>query len=242
MPYCPKCDMEFIDGITVCSDCGGPLEESKEAALAKKRQEQEKALALKQAEYEEQQKEYEAWQAAIAETQEGPAAGQEPPKSTHRPEPSHVYVKKSQKYDDLKSSASAFFFVGGALLVFSLLCWIGILKLPVGVPALCIITAMALAALAVAAKTVKSAKEVQGQISAEEDGIRQAIGWFLGNYTAARLDAQLREEYQEPLSPEEFSLKRYGLIQDILITNHDFTDLSYVELLAEEIYPQLYKD
>ena len=57
MPYCPKCDMEFIDGITVCSDCGGPLEESKEAALAKKRQEQEKALALKQAEYEEQQKE-----------------------------------------------------------------------------------------------------------------------------------------------------------------------------------------
>lgn len=101
---------------------------------------------------------------------------------------------------------------------------------------------MALAALAVAAKTVKSAKEVQGQISAEEDGIRQAIGWFLGNYTAARLDAQLREEYQEPLSPEEFSLKRYGLIQDILITNHDFTDPSYVELLAEEIYPQLYKD
>ena len=25
MPYCPKCDMEFVDGMTVCTDCGGPL-------------------------------------------------------------------------------------------------------------------------------------------------------------------------------------------------------------------------
>ena len=32
MPYCPKCDMEFVEGITKCSDCGGPLFESKEAA------------------------------------------------------------------------------------------------------------------------------------------------------------------------------------------------------------------
>lgn len=31
MPYCPKCDMEFIDGITTCTDCGGPLAESEEA-------------------------------------------------------------------------------------------------------------------------------------------------------------------------------------------------------------------
>ena len=32
MPYCPKCDMEFVEGIEKCSDCGGPLFESKEAA------------------------------------------------------------------------------------------------------------------------------------------------------------------------------------------------------------------
>lgn len=31
MPYCPKCDMEFIDGITTCTDCGGRLVESEEA-------------------------------------------------------------------------------------------------------------------------------------------------------------------------------------------------------------------
>ena len=39
--YCPKCDMEFVDGITVCTDCGGPLVESQEAARAMKEKEQE---------------------------------------------------------------------------------------------------------------------------------------------------------------------------------------------------------
>ena len=38
MPYCPKCDMEFVDGITTCSDCGGPLVASKEEADRLKRE------------------------------------------------------------------------------------------------------------------------------------------------------------------------------------------------------------
>ena len=38
MPYCPKCDMEFVDGITTCSDCGGDLVESQEAYEAEMRE------------------------------------------------------------------------------------------------------------------------------------------------------------------------------------------------------------
>ena len=45
MPYCPKCDMEFIEGITVCSDCGGPLYESEEAYKAIEKEETAKRLA-----------------------------------------------------------------------------------------------------------------------------------------------------------------------------------------------------
>ena len=38
MPYCPRCDMEFVEGVTVCSDCGGPLLASEEEAKAMKAQ------------------------------------------------------------------------------------------------------------------------------------------------------------------------------------------------------------
>ena len=60
MPYCPKCDMEFVDGITVCTDCGGPLAESKEAAKALKKKEQEEAMIQKQQEMALLQKQIEA--------------------------------------------------------------------------------------------------------------------------------------------------------------------------------------
>ena len=57
MPYCPKCDMEFIEGVTTCTDCGGPLFESKEAA------EQMKDQYLKMRE-EQMKKQYEQMMAA----------------------------------------------------------------------------------------------------------------------------------------------------------------------------------
>lgn len=49
MPYCPKCDMEFIDGITTCSDCGGPLVESEEAYKKELQQKMERAYRQQEA-------------------------------------------------------------------------------------------------------------------------------------------------------------------------------------------------
>lgn len=53
MPYCPKCDMEFVEGVTVCTDCGGPLVESREAAQAQKAAEKEKLEQEMRLRYEE---------------------------------------------------------------------------------------------------------------------------------------------------------------------------------------------
>lgn len=265
MPYCPKCDMEFIEGMTTCTDCGGTLVASKEVADAMKQKEKEEALARHRAEYEALQAALmdEAGETAgaddmfeLSEDEElSPAAphGDTPglrealrqQNSEKRPERVHVYVKKSQQYDDLKSSATAFLLVGGALLIFSLLCWAGIVPLPMagisGIISRSVMTLLGLAALAVAWHSSSSAKKVSGEIAAEEEVTRQLTDWFTACYTGGHLDTQILGEFGE-LSPEELSLKRFELIQDLIITNHDITDQAYVDALAEDIYGKLYED
>lgn len=237
MPYCPNCDMEFVDGITVCSDCGGSLAPSKEAADAMKQKAQEEEAARRQAEYE-------ALQSETDGQLDGRSEGNEP-FSLRKTPSGQLYVKKSQKYEDLKSSASAFFLVGGLLFAASVLCWANILSLPFGgssrLITQAVMTAMGIGALAVAFVSNRSAKEVQGQIAAEEDRTAGLIRWFLENHTGEELDLQLFREVGE-MGPEERSLKRFELIQDILITSQDLTDQAFVDLLTEEIYGKLFED
>lgn len=246
MPYCPKCDMEFVDGITTCSDCGGYLVESKEVAQAMKKKEQQEAMAR-------QQEEYEAMQAALAADASGdaeiPETGSNPAEQMRHAAESYagrqLYVKKAQKYDDLKSSASAFLLVGGGLLVLSVLCWTGIIRLPMAGPSLLIsqsvMTLLGIGSLIVAAASAKSAKAISGQIDEEEATTRQLIEWFTENYTGSQLDSQILAESGE-LLPEELSLKRFSLIQDILVTTYDIADQGYVDLIAEDIYGKMYQD
>ena len=231
MPYCPKCDMEFVDGITTCTDCGSPLLESKEAAMAIKREAEEKARARLQAERE----------AIAAEYQARSADGEECP----APVRTQVYVKKAQQYDDLKSSASAFLLVGGGLTVFAFLSWVNLIPFPLagtsGIITKTVLTLMGLLTLYIAYTSNKSAREVKEQVGAEEQVTGELIDWFTAAYTGDGLDEQIRRESGE-LSPEELSLKRFELIQDLIITNHDIADQSYVDALSEEIYTKLYED
>lgn len=241
MPYCPKCDMEFVDGITTCTDCGGALVESKEVADAMRKQEQMEEAARRLAEYEELTG----------------GGGDDSPFSPEDSLPEEmetairarvrprIYVKKAQQYEDLKSSASAFLLVGGILLVFSILCWAKVIHLPLSgisrVISQTVMTILGIVSLVVAACSLKSAGAVKGQIAEEEEATRQLIHWFTDSYTGEQLDEQIQAESGE-LAPEELSLKRFELIQDILITTHDISDQAYVDSIAEDIYGKMYQD
>ncbi len=241
--YCPKCDMEFIDGITVCTDCGGPLAESKEAAEAVRKKEQEEARLKKEQEMAlyKQQMEAESSDEAEGLAQEEKASAA--PVSSGRPQPARVYVDKAEKYDDLKSSASAFLIVGGVLVVFSLLCWTGIVRLPMqGVSKLIFQGALLLMgcfSLGVFLNTSKSARRLAPEIDAEKHQTEELIQWFLDTYTGDSIDREISDF--EELSEEEKSLKRFQIIQDYLITGKDLPDPSYVDALSEEIYAKLYE-
>lgn len=251
MPYCPKCDMEFIDGITTCSDCGGELVESKEAAMELKKQEEEARQEQMMEEMARMAKMAQDGQNSSGEggwTRDGEDyADADDEVKANVPEspiaPARIYVNKEQKYEDLKSSASAFLIVGVILLAAAVVCWSGIISLPLNdvskIIVQSVITIMGILSIFVAGSSSKSAKTLAPQIEDENKATQELIQWFQDSYTGEQIDNAI--EGAEDLTPEELSLKRFQLIQDYLITSHDLPDQAYVDALSEEIYGKLYE-
>lgn len=236
MPYCPRCDMEFIDGITVCSDCGEPLAASIEAAGEALREQQE----LARQEFELTQHELLQQSAEDFLYWDGDSDEEE----TSINAPSEVYVNKAQKHKDLTSSASALYLTGAVMLAISAAFWFGILILPdfsaFQITAFTsILTVLGILALAAAVHSTISAKALKPQIEDEIQNTQKLIQWFLHTYTGEDIDNAVHDASE--LKPEELSLRRFSIIQDYLITNHDLPDHAYVDMLTEELYTKLYE-
>lgn len=234
MPYCPKCDMEFIAGITICSDCKGPLAESRAAAKLL----QQKTQAAKAA----------GITGTNAETDgtDGNPFPDHPEEAALKVTPVKIYIKKAEQYEDLRSSFSAFLLVGGLLLAVAALSFFNIINLPFAASSKIIyeliMLSLGLGALSIAFHSMNSARRIKSQVPAEELVTARLIEWFISHHSAETIDDQLiREGSFTDLSPEEQSLKRFELIQDIFLTAHDISDQSYADLLAEEIYEKLYE-
>ena len=232
MPYCPKCDMEFVEGVKKCTDCGGPLFESKEAADAFMEQAAKKQQDAMKAQYEKLMA-----AAAKAEAEQNTA----PRKNA----PAKAYVNKEQRYEDMSSSATAFFIIGGALAVASVLILAGVINLPMyGIMKYIfqgMMIVMAIGSLAIAFSSRKSANVLKTEAVDEEKETEEIVEWFVNTYSGKVLDKQILAE-EKDLSEEEMSLRRFDLIQDYLITGRDLPDQSYVDALCDMIYNRLYEE
>ncbi len=225
MKYCPDCDMEFIDSVQTCTDCGKVLVDKDkylEGKAAREQQAQQELLEKRQQMMEQMEK------LAEEEKDERPA----------RPEPT-VYVTRAERYEDLKSSASAFWIVGGALTILAIAGWAGMV--PVNIMMKFMFTVLAAGSLFIAWKTTNDAKTVKGQIKEESEVTAQLIDWFLNSYSAENIDETVRRENGD-LQNEVLVLKRFNFIQDTFITHYDLADQGYVDALAEDVYSRLYEE
>ncbi|MCI8454250.1 MAG: DUF3995 domain-containing protein [Lachnospiraceae bacterium] len=226
--------MEFVDGMTVCTDCGGPLVESKEvsdalmAEEAKKRQDElrhryEELLAAEEAQV----------QAAAPQMQEKRASA-----------PARAYVDKKQRSEDVASSATAFFLVGGILVAAAILCTAGVIPLPMQgssrLLACAILAVMGLWCLYIGVTSRKTAALLKSEAAEEQKETEEILTWFERTYSPDDLDQQLLME-DPGLTGEELDLKRFELIQDYLVTARDLPDQSYTDALCDMIYARLYE-
>ncbi|MBQ7535204.1 MAG: hypothetical protein IJT43_06245, partial [Stomatobaculum sp.] len=238
MKYCPDCDMEFIDSVQTCTDCGKILVDKDKYFEGKAVREAEEAKA-------EEDRRREMLESMTDEEKEAMKESLDEAEQESRgrrrgalPEPT-VYVTRAERYEDLKSSASAFWIVGGALVILALAGWAGVL--PVNIILKLMFTALAGVSLFIAWKTTQDAKTVKGQIHEENEVTEQLINWFLENYTPEQVDEIVRREHGD-VQDEVLALKRIALIQDIYVTQYDLADQGYVDALAEEVYDRLFED
>ena len=238
MKYCPDCDREFIDSVQTCTDCGKILVDKEKYFEGKAVREAEEAKA-------EEERRRQLLESMSDEEKEAVKEAMEEAEQESRgrrrgaiPEPT-VYVTRAERYEDLKSSASAFWIVGAALIILAVASWGGLL--PVNIILKLMFTILAAGSIFIALKTGQDAKTVKGQIQEENEVTEQLIKWFLENYTPEQIDEIIRRENGD-LQDEVLALKRIALIQDIYVTQYDLADQGYVDALAEEVYGQLFED
>ena len=238
MKYCPDCDMEFIDSVHTCTDCGKILVDKEKYFEGKAIREAEEARA-------EEERQRQLLEAMSDEEKEAVKEAMEEAEQESRgrrrgaiPEPT-VYVTRAERYEDLKSSASAFWIVGAALIILAVASWGGLL--PVNIILKLMFTILAAGSIFIALKTGQDAKTVKGQIQEENEVTEQLIKWFLENYTPEQIDEIVRRENGD-VQDEVLALKRIALIQDIYVTQYDLADQGYVDALAEEVYGQLFEE
>ena len=218
--------MEFVDGITTCSDCGGPLVPSKEEWLKEKAIRDEEEKKKKEAELQEE--------IAALEAEGENAEGTAKPALKR----ASVYEPTRQRVADVKSSRNAFALIGGIALAAGILCFAGVIPLPMaGMSRFffeTVVSLLGIAMLLYALKSQNSLKALIAKADEEEKQTTEILDWFRKTYTADAIDEKLLAE--EPnLEGGELDLRRNQLISDLLVTNRDLPDQNYADYLTEQI-------
>ena len=232
MPWCPKCETEYREGILVCADCGSALvEDLSESSGAMEEMENISSLdpleILKNmtpeeatAFIEESKKEaYERRQ----KVEEGPG----------------VYVESSKKAQDMKSGAYSLLLVGGVGLVVVLLVLFNIIPLHMNIFSkylvLGVMGTMFVLFLVMGLLSIKSYKKFEIKATEEDQLTDKLSVWCKENLTSEIIDSELEEE-EEELKYFRRTEKMKEMISDKFMN----LDAAFLDSFVDDLYQNIF--
>ena len=228
MPWCPKCETEYREGITVCADCGSQLvedltlegkEEEKHQTMEEMMQnmnEEEVKLFL-----EESKKEAMERRKRLA---EGPG----------------VYVESSKKAQDFKSGGVSLLFVGGVGIILIILVLLGVIPLHMNIFSkylvLGVMGTLFILFVVMGFLSVKSYRKFEIKASEEDNLTKNLTSWCKENLTKELIDSDLEEAADELLY-----FVRTEKMKEIVSEKFMNLDAAFLDSFIDDIYPEIFE-
>ena len=226
MPWCPKCETEYREGILVCADCGSALVETLSAPKKNSYPETQEEIIQNMSEekarifLEETKKEAMERRKRLA---EGPG----------------VYIESSKKAQDFKSGGLSLLFVGIIGLVFIILIVLGIIPIHMNIFSkyliLGVMGTLFILFIVMGFLSVKSYKKFEIKAS-EEDNLTQKLNtWCRENLSKELIDADFEETEEELLY-----FVRTEKIKELISNKFMNLDAAFLDSFIDDIYPEIF--
>ncbi|MCM1263791.1 MAG: hypothetical protein NC313_13860 [Butyrivibrio sp.] len=240
MSWCPICKNEYVEGITVCADCGAQLVESLEDIETAEDVLEEEMFAE---EIFEGQILAESEFADDEMTEDSLKDEKSEPGEDKSNEWVHSYQNSAQKAEDNKSSAYTLLFIGVIGLVFCILTLCGVIPLYQNAPTtkylVCgVMSALFILFIVFGIVSMKTFKILLLKAKSEDSLVEEITKWCAENLTKEGIDEGLFEN--EELPDEQKYFKRTEKIKKLIQDKFMNLEESFLDNFIDDYYQNLF--